>query len=172
VETSGASNVFWTSTLALGPVGWLQVLSFAFFRLTLIIFALGLHRAVASSGRPPWAAQALLVVAGVALVLAAFKTDPHLMQGPQTWHGTIHFLAFLLLVLSFFLSLFFWWRRLRGDPRWRAYAPYTLITTILYIALLFASTWQRGFYLFMANVLTGFYTNALMPVMSRPTMRL
>jgi glucan phosphoethanolaminetransferase (alkaline phosphatase superfamily) len=172
VETSRASNVFWTSTLALGPVGWLQVLSFAFFGLILIIFALGLHRAVASSGRPPWAAQALLVVGGVALMFAAFKTEPHLMQGPQTWHGTIHFLAFLLLVLSFFLSLFFWWRRLRGDLRWRAYAPYTLITTILYIALLFASTWQRGFYLFMANVLTGFYTNALMPVMSRPTMRL
>jgi Protein of unknown function (DUF998) len=149
----GASDVPWPSGLALGPLGWLQVLNFAFFGLTLILFAIGLHRCVASSGRLSWVAPTLLVVAGVALVLAAFKTDPHLLQGPQTWHGAIHLLAFLLLVLSFLLALFFWWRRLSRDPRWRRYAPYTLITAILYIVLLFASTWQWGFYLFLANVL-------------------
>jgi hypothetical protein len=137
----GASDVPWPSALALGPLGWLQVLNFAFFGLTLIFFAIGLHRSVAPSGRLSWAGPAFLVVSGVALVLAAFKTDPHLMKGPQTWHGAIHVLAFLLLVLSFLLSLFFWWRRLRGDPQWSGYAPYTLITAILYMVLLLASTW-------------------------------
>ena len=160
-EPLGASAVPWPSALALGPLGWLQVLNFAFFGLTLIIFALGLHRGVTSSGRLSWAAPALLVVAGVALVLAAFKADLHIMQGPQTWHGAIHLLAFLLLVLSFLLSLFFWWRRLSRDPRWRDYALYTLITAILYIVLLFASTWQWGFYLFLANVLTWIELMAL-----------
>jgi hypothetical protein len=149
----GASDVPWPSALALGPLGWLQVLNFAFFGFTLILFALGLHRGVVSSGRLSWAGPALLVAAGVALMLAAFETDPHLMQGPQTWHGTIHLLAFLLLVLSFLLSLFFWWRRLKRDPRWHGYALYTLLTAFLYMALLFASTWQWGFYLFLANVL-------------------
>jgi len=90
----GASDVPWPSALALGPVGWLQVFSFAFFGLTLILFALALHRGVASSEGLSVAGPALLVVAGVALVLAAFKTNPHLMQGPQTWHGAIHFVAF------------------------------------------------------------------------------
>ena len=141
----GSSDVPWPSGLALGPLGWLQALSFAFFGLTLIFLALGLHRGVASSGRLSWAGPALLVVAGVALVLAAFKTDPHLMQGPKTWHGEIHLLAFFLLVLSFLLSLFFWWRRLARDPRWRGYALYTLITALLYILLLLASAWQWGF---------------------------
>lgn len=149
----GSSDVPWPSGLALGPLGWLQVLNFAFFGLTLIVFALGLHRGVASSGRLSPVAPALLVVAGVALVLAAFRTDPHIMQGPQTWHGAIHLLAFLLLVLSFLLALFFWWRRLRGDPGWRGYAPYTLFTALLYILLLLASAWQWGFYLFLTNVL-------------------
>jgi hypothetical protein len=153
LKPRGASDVPWPSGLALGPLGWLQMLNFAFFGITLIFFAIGLYRGVASSGRLSWAGPVLLVVAGVALVLAAFKTAPHVMQGPQTWHGAIHLLAFLLLVLSFLLALFFWWRRLSVDPRWRGYAPYTLITAILYIVLLFASTWQWGFYLFLGNVL-------------------
>ena len=149
----GTSDVPWPSGLALGPLGWLQVLNFAFFGLTLMVFALGLNRGVAPSGRLSWAGPAFLMVAGVALVLAAFKADPHTMQGSQTWHGAIHLLAFLLLVLSFLLALFFWRRRLSRDPRWRGYATYTLITALLYIALLLASIWQWGFYLFLANVL-------------------
>lgn len=149
----GASDVPWPSALALGPLGLLQVLSFAFFGLTLIIFALGLHREVASGGRLSWAGPTLLVVSGVSLILATFKTDPHFMEGPQTWHGAIHLLAFIFLVLSFLLSLFFWWRRLSRDPSWRGYALYTLVTALLYIVLLFASTWQWGFYLFLATVL-------------------
>src|SRR5215210_3245433 len=66
----GSSDVPWPSGLALGPLGWLQVLNFAFLGLTLIVFAPGLHRGVASSGRLSWAAPALLVVAGVALLIA------------------------------------------------------------------------------------------------------
>jgi hypothetical protein len=161
----GASDVPWPSALALGPLGWLQVLNFAFFGITLIIFALGLHRGVAFSGRLSWGGPAFLVIAGVALVLSAFKTDPHLQhleKGSQTWHGVIHGLAFLLLVLSFLLSLLFWWWRLRGDPRWSNYTSYTLITAILYILLfLFVSTWQWGFYIFLANVLAWIALMAL-----------
>lgn len=146
----GASDVPWPSGLALGPFGWLQVLNFVFFGLTLIVFALGLHRGVASGS---WIGPALLVVAGIALVLAGFKTDPYLSEGPQTWHGLIHGLAFILLLVSMLLSLFFWWWRLRRDPLWRGYDLYTLITAILYVALLFVSSWQWGFYLFLAVIL-------------------
>ena len=38
-EPLGASDVPWPSGLALGPLGWLQVLNFAFFGLTLVLFA-------------------------------------------------------------------------------------------------------------------------------------
>ena len=146
----GASDVPWPSGLALGPFGWLQVLNFVFFGLTLIVFALGLHRGVASGS---WIGTAFLVVAGVALVLAGFKTDPYLSEGPQTWHGWIHGLAFILLLVSMLLSLFFWWWRLRRDPLWQGYDLYTLITAILYVALLFVSSRQWGFYLFLAVIL-------------------
>jgi cobalamin synthase len=47
------------------------------------------------------------------------------------------------------------------DPHWRSYALYTLVTVILYIALLFASIWQWGFYLFLANVLAWIELMAL-----------
>jgi hypothetical protein len=157
----GTSDVPWPSGLALGPLGWLQVLNFAFFGLTLIVLALGLHRGVASRVKASWAGPALLVVSGIALVLAAFKTDPHLSEGPQTWHGWIHFLAFILLVLALLLSLFFWWWRLMRDPRWRGYDLYTLITAILCVALLFVSAWQWAFYFFLAVILTWIEVMAL-----------
>jgi Protein of unknown function (DUF998) len=149
----GVSDVPWPSGLALGPFGWLQVLNFIFFGFTLVIFAVGLHRGVASRGRASVIGPALLVVAGIALVLAAFKTDPSLSGGPQTWHGLIHGLAFLVLVLSLLLSFFFFWWRLRRDPLWRGYDLYTLITAVLYVALFFSSASQWAFYLFLAVVL-------------------
>jgi Protein of unknown function (DUF998) len=157
----GASDVPWPSALALGPLGWLQVLNFVFFGLTLIVFALGLHRGVAALGRGSWIGTAFLVLAGVALVLAGFKTDPHLSEGPQTWHGLIHGLAFILLLVSMLLSLFFWWWRLRRDPPWRGFDMYTLITAILYVVLLFVSAWQWGFYLFLAVILAWIEVMAL-----------
>jgi hypothetical protein len=138
----GASDVPWPSGLALGPLGGLQVLNFILFGLALMVFAVGLHRGVAARVRGSVIGPVLLVVAGVALVLAAFKTDPSLSGGPQTWHGLIHGLAFLLLVLSLLLSFLFLWWRLRRDPLWRGYDLYTIITAVLYVVLFFLSASQ------------------------------
>jgi hypothetical protein len=149
----GASDVPWPSGLALGPLGWLQVLNFILFGLALMVFAVGLHRGVAARARGSVIGPMLLMVAGVALVLSAFKTDPSLSGGPQTWHGLIHGLAFLLLVLSLLLSFLLLWWRLRRDPRWRGYDLYTIITAVLYVVLFFRSASQWAFYLFLAVVL-------------------
>lgn len=96
----GVSDVPWPSGLALGPLGWLQVLNFVLFGLMLIIFAVGLHRGVRASGRFSWIGPTLLVLAGIGMVLAGFKTDPDISAGPQTRHGMIHGLTFFLFVLS------------------------------------------------------------------------
>lgn len=149
----GASDVPWPSGLALGPLGWLQVLNFILFGLALMLFAVGLHRGVAARVRGSVIGPMLLVVAGVALVLSAFKTDPSLSGGPQSWHGLIHGLAFLLLVLSLLLSFLLLWWRLRTDPLWRGYDLYTIITAVLYVVLFFLSASQWAFYLFLAVVL-------------------
>lgn len=106
-----SSDVPWPSALALGPYGWLQVanfvFNFVFFGLTLIAFSLGLHRGVRTSGRGSKVGPALMIVAGVAMVLLGFKTDPSESAVNQTWHGLIHSLAFLLLVLSLLPAPFF-----------------------------------------------------------------
>jgi hypothetical protein len=65
----------WPSGLALGTWGWLQVLNFVFFGLTMIAFAVGLHRSVAVGGRMSWVGPILFIVAGVAMVLLGFKVD-------------------------------------------------------------------------------------------------
>jgi hypothetical protein len=152
----GSSSVPWPSGLALGPYGWLQILNFVLFGLMLIVFAIGLHRGVAATGRAAWVGPALLVVTGIALVLSGFKTDPHLMStGPQTWHGLIHGLAFFLLIFPLLLSCFFLWWRFRKDPLWQGYDLYSLITGTVGVVLFFAvSSRQWGFYLFLAVVLT------------------
>lgn len=147
-----SSDVPWPSGLALGPLGWLQVINFVVFSSLLIAFALGLHRGVAAGGRGSWVGPALLAVAGVAMVLAGFKTDPDISGGPQTWHGLIHGLAYLLFVFSLLPSFFFLWWRLRRDPLWRGYDLYTLITGVLYV-LLFLRSEPVAFYLFLALTL-------------------
>jgi uncharacterized membrane protein YhaH (DUF805 family) len=117
----------------------LQVANFILFGVCLIAFAYGLHRGVRAGGRGSWVGPALLVVAGVALVLSGFKTDPDISQPPQTWHGVIHVMAFLLLVFSLLPSYFVLWRRLRRDPLWRGYGRYTLVSGVLYVFLFLIS---------------------------------
>jgi len=80
-------------------------------------------------------------------------------------------MAFILLVLSLLLSLFFWWWRLRRDPLWRGYDLYTLITAILYVALLFVSAWQWAFYLFVAVVLAWIEVMAIQLRSANPSGR-
>ena len=153
-----ASDVPWPSGLALGPYGWLQVANFVLFGLLLIAFAVGLHRGVAA-GRGATIGPALLGVAGSALVLAGFKTDPHLAVGPQTLHGWIHALAFFLLIGSMLPSLFALWWRLRKDARWRGYDWYALVTGVLAVVSFFVP--RVGFYVFLAMILTWIVVMAL-----------
>lgn len=128
-------------------------MNFILFGLALMLFAVGLHRGVAAHVRGSVIGPVLLMAAGVALVLSAFKTDPSLSGGSQSWHGLIHGLAFLLLVLSLLLSLLFWWWRVRRDTLWRGYDLCTIITAVLYVVLFYLSASQWAFYLFLAVVL-------------------
>ena len=152
-----SSGVPWPSGLALGPYGWLQVLNFVLFGVLLIFFALGLHRGVSGGSK---IGPALLAAAGFAMVLAGFETDPDISDGPQTWHGLIHGLAYLLFVFSLLPVFFVLWRRLKRDPHWRGYDLFTLITGILYVVLFFVPG-AVAFYLFLALVLVWIEVMAL-----------
>ena len=140
----------WPSGLALGPYGWVQILNFVVSGLLLTILALGLHSGV-TDGHGSRIGPGLLFVAGIAMALMGFETDPIRRTTPRSMHGWIHDLAFVLFALALLSALFFLWRRLRKDPLWCNHASYTLATGML-AALLLALP-GVAYYLFLAAVL-------------------
>jgi hypothetical protein len=140
----------WPSGLALGPYGRVQTLTFVISGFLLATFAVGLHLGVAD-GRGSGVGPALHFVAGVAIVLMAFETDPLRRTTSRTLHGLIHDLAFVLFVLALLFALFFLWRRLRKDPLWRSHARYTLVTGI--VATLLFLLPGAAYYVYFAVVL-------------------
>jgi hypothetical protein len=79
-----SSDVPWPSASALGPLGWLQVANFVFFGVCLISFGFGLNRGVRASGRSSWVGPVLVIVAGIAMVLLGFETEPSTSQPPPS----------------------------------------------------------------------------------------
>jgi hypothetical protein len=137
----------------------LQVLNFILLGLLVIAFAVGLHRRV--SGRAAKIGTGLLMLAGVALVLLGFKTDPNLLStGPQTLSGWIHGLAFVLLTLSLLLTFFVMGWGLIKDPLWRRYGWYSLATGILFVVGFFIPG-QIGTYIFLTVILAWMFVMAL-----------
>jgi hypothetical protein len=154
-----SSAVPWPSGLALGPYGWLQVLNFVLFGLMVIAFALGLTRRV--SGRTARIGSGLLMLAGGASVLLAFKTDPRALAGDlRTWHGVIHTVAFFLMALFLLLAFLLVGWGLRKDPSWQGYGWYSLATGILSLASLFVPG-QIGTYVFLTVTLVWIGVMAL-----------
>ena len=154
-----SSDVPWPSALALGPYGYFQVANFVFFGGCLISFGLGLQRGVRAGGRSSRVGPALVIVAGIAMLLLGFKADPRTSGLPQSWHGWIHALAFVVVALAILAAYFVLWPRLKRDPLWSGYDFYTLIRGILCVILLFMSftdliiPGQVAFYLFLAVML-------------------
>ena len=151
-DPSGA----WPSGLSLGPHGWVQDLNFALSGSLLAVFAVGLDRGIRTGSR---AGPALLCVAGVAMALLAFETDPIDRTGPRTPHGAVHDAAFVLFVLALLPALFLLWRRTRKDPLWRGHARYTLATGIVAMVCLVLP--GVAHYLFLGAILTWFEATAI-----------
>ena len=151
-DPSGA----WPSGLSLGPYGWIQDLNFALSGALLATFAVGLHRGIRGGSK---AGPALLFVAGLAMALLAFETDPIKHTGPRTLHGWVHDASFVLFVLAFTLALFLLWRRMLEDCLWRGHARYTLVTAVLAVVLLFLP--GVAYYLFLVVVLIWFGATAI-----------
>ena len=145
----------WPSGLTLGPHGWAQVLNFLISGLLLAVFAVGLHLGTTGGSR---VGPALLFVAGVAMALMGFETDPIQRTGPRTLHGLVHDLAFVVFVLALLPAFFFLWQRLRKDALWRGHARYTLVTGVLATLLLLLP--GVAYYLFITAVLAWFEVTA------------
>ena len=148
----------WPSGLALGPYGWIQTANFILSGVLLMLFAAGLHLET-KDGRGSWMGSASLSVAGAAMALMGFDTDPIRRTGPRTLHGLIHDLAFALFVAALLAALFLLWWRFREDAPWRDRAHYTLATGVVAALLLLLP--GVAYYLFIGVVLVWFEATAL-----------
>ncbi len=146
----------WPSGLALGPYGWAQNASFVLSGTLLALFAAGLHLGARGGS---WIGPALLCLAGAAMALMSFETDPIQSPGPRTLHNLIHDLAFALFVLALLTSFFFLWRRFGEDTLWRCHARYTLATGVIAALSLFLP--GVAYYVFIAVVLVWVEVTAI-----------
>ena len=148
----------WPSGLALGHYGLAQVANFVASGILLVLFALGLHLGT-TEGRGSRLGPALLCMAGTAMALMGFETDPIQRVGPRSLHGLIHDAAFVIFVVAFLAALFSLWRRFDANPRWRGHARYTLATAILATLLLLLP--GVAYYLFILTLLAWIEVTAI-----------
>jgi hypothetical protein len=151
------SDVPWPSALALGPYGAVQVANFLSFGLLLIVFAVGLQRTI-SAGRRAAIGPMLLILAGIALVVCGFPTEPSISRSPQTLHGWLHLLGFVLLALALLPAPFCFWQHLRQDRRWPGQGRLALLTGVVALAAFLGEfalpqLGQVLFYVFLAVIL-------------------
>ena len=114
-------------------------------RLLIACGAIGL-RQVFRTGRGSVWGPILLGIFGVALIVAGvFVTDPGLgyppgthTSSPQTLHGAIHGVNAIPTFGSLAIAIFVLARRFTGDPDWKGWALYSLITGILFVGFFIA----------------------------------
>ena len=137
----------YVSSLSLSDQGWMQIANFLVCGLLTLCFAVGL-RQVLHTGRGSVWGPILLGVFSVALIVAGlFVTDPNLgyppgthSSGPQTLHGTIHGVAGLIAFSSVAIASFVMARRFAGDPNWKGWALYSIVTGVLVAVFFIAAT--------------------------------
>jgi len=135
------------SILSLGPGGWVQITNFIVCGLLTLCFAIGLWQVFRTGKGAAWG-PILLGVFGAALIVAGvFVTDPNLGyppgthgSGPQTLHGTIHGVNAIITFGSLAAAIFVMARRFAGDPNWKGWALYSLVTGILVVVSFIAAT--------------------------------
>ena len=126
------------SLLTLGEQGWMQITNFIVCGVLVLCFAIGL-RLVLRSGKGATWGSILLGLFGLGLVAVGFfVTDPVAGQGyppggaiTHTLHGRMHDLFTLLMFISLPVACFVLARRFAGDPAWRGWALYSVVTGIL-----------------------------------------
>ena len=151
-----APTTDWPSGLALGPYGATMTGTFIVSGSLLALFAIGLQRGIEHA--EDRLGPVLLVLAGGATMLLAFRTDQTIGSTGRTVVGLIHDVAFGILGVSLLGALFALARRFRHDPHWREHAYYTIVTALI-VAPAF---WFKGlmFYVFLVNILVWFELTA------------
>lgn len=125
------------SELSIGPRGWIQILSFMFLGVSILLFALGL-RASFPAGRASRSAPVLFMIIGVCYILSGpFVTDPASMfDNQQTLHGTLHGIFGAIVFSLSAASCFVFWRCLRINGKRKPLSAVSLIAGIIMAVLI------------------------------------
>jgi hypothetical protein len=126
-----SSDVPYPSTLALGSLGWLQVLNFAILGLSVLAIAVGLWRVLEP---PPTAPLVLLAIAGLAGMGLMATTDGSL-SAVRTWHGAVHVGAFFTLLIALLLAMLLFGLTIAEQPTWAWLRPPSITIAVLVVVL-------------------------------------
>ena len=98
----------------------------------------------------------LVALLGVELILAGFRVDVPMLRGgnPDTWHGWIHGIAFLLIIATGVLAPLTMALAVRGDPSWRPIGIVSLTATALFVVFLILP-WGNASFLMAIVTLFG-----------------
>ena len=135
------------SQLSLSDQGCMQIVNFLVCGLLMLCFAIGLRRVLRPGKGSVWG-PILLGVFGLGLIVAGlFETDPSLGypvgehgSGPQTLHGTIHGVAGLITFSSLAAASFVMARSFAGNPYWKGWTLYSIVTGTLVAVFFIAAT--------------------------------
>jgi Protein of unknown function (DUF998) len=130
------------SALSLGPGGWVQQVNFIGLGALLVVSTFGWRQAL----RPGTGSRAYPVlkgITGISLMGAGFFAQdpapgypPGAVQTAPTLHGDLHQLCAFVSVTALALSCFVLARRFVGEPRWRGWAAYAVISGILILVFI------------------------------------
>jgi hypothetical protein len=135
------------------------------------ILLLGLAIALYRTVRPGWPAHiapVLMGVTGIGFLMSVAPTDHGPPNAPETWHGDMHSLGFIVAFLPLVLSMLLLAVSFRGDPRWRGYVWFGPVVGVLALiffiglaAVIPASMDQVAFYLTLLVLFVGITLIAL-----------
>ena len=153
-------KVNYPSTLALGNFGFVQSMNFLLLGLLAAVLGLGL-RTQFTHRWSGWVATAGIAAVGLSGLFSAFVTD--LPGEPVSWHGLVHGIGFLLLMLGSVITSVGSGLALRGASGWRGYWVYSLATTPLAVAIsaVTSSRGQVSFYALITVLLTWYMVMGL-----------
>jgi len=118
----------WPSGLALGPYGGWMTAAFAGGGLVLMLFALGLRQLF-----PKSIATYLFFIAGIAMLLLMFPTDPTYSPIPKRLPSLIHDAAYVLLGISVMPGMIALSSQFKKLPEWQGYARLTWLAIIVIV---------------------------------------
>ena len=141
----------WPSGTALGPHGWITVVTFLLTGICQIAFGTALF-AQAGDALIRKVGPAVLMLSGLGMVVLVFKTDRE--GGEETWHGLLHAIGYMTfffpLLVAYVLLAWGSWNRLDRST-WK-YAPVALVPWLG--VFLLPEGANTGNYLFFAVLMT------------------